>query len=338
MKLFLVGDFVSNSGPAIANKMLRKGLANRQVLYSDAKNKLTRILEIFVKTLMADCVCFCSYSKANYTGIRIARLLNKKVFYIMHGYRTFENKINKENISGDELRKINESEKYLFKNVDKVFCVSAKFMEFMKQTEPDYAHKFDYNNNGIDIARIEQNASLYSTHKKSNQIISIGGGMRQKNNLTICKAIDKLNQEKGLDLNYIVIGLPYTDKKEICSYEFVTYYEKLPYEQVLRILADSYLYIQNSCFETFGLAVIEALISNCNLLISNNIGAIGVIDTIESGDLIYDTADVDEIAGKIERIMHSGNVKRLQDGLDRGTLDYNQAGENLINKIIDTLK
>lgn len=333
----MLGDFVTDTGPGMANKMIRRGLVNnKNVVYSNGKNKITRIIEMFSKLLMSDCICLCSLSRANVIAIKLAKLLNKKTFYVMHGYSTYESQINHENIANDKLKRIHDLEKYIFQNVDKIFCVSEIFMKFMKNAEPDYADKFDYNYNGVDIEEIERIASVLKIQKKMNQIVSLGGGMRLKNNLVICQAINKLNQEKQLGLEYIVIGLPQTDKKQICSYEFVTYYDKLPHEKVLEILAESFLYIQNSNFETFGLAIIEAMATDCNLLISDNIGAIGVLKTIESSDLIFNTTDVDEIAEKIEILLANSNVRRLQQGLDRNEVGYAEAAELLFGKILDT--
>lgn len=331
MRVFFVGDFVKNTGPGVANKLIRKGLKNNSdMMYSDARHKVTRIFEMVYKTIKSDCVCFCSPSFANIIGIKIAKFFNKKSFYLMHGYLTYENKINETEL--DETKSQN-LEKYIFTNVEKVFCVSKKFMEFMKKAEPNFKDKFDYNHNGLDLYNIENNAQIYKKIKNDKQIVSIGGGMRRKNNLTVCRAIEKLNREKGLDLKFVVIGLPYTDKEQICSYSFVTYYDKIPHEKALKILAESYLYIQNSSFETFGLAVIEALASNCNLLISNNVGAAGVINTIENSDLILNTSDIDEIATKIENLLINGNASRLKQGINKQEVQFNEAARLLVSKI-----
>ncbi len=339
MKIFFVGDFKSNTGPAMANKAIRKGLLrNKNIFFSDASNKVTRVLEIVVKTLLSDGICFCSFSKANRFGIRVAKLFNKKTFYLMHGYSTLENRINNNNISEDQIMKINRYEKYIFRSVNRIFCVSEAFMNYMKDAEPEFKEKFDYNYNGLDLNKIKNSTEKYSANKNPRQIVSIGGGMKQKNNLAVCAAIDKLNKEKNMNLKYIVIGLPYTDKEKICSFDFVTYYDELPHEKVLEILAESYLYVQNSSFETFGLALIEALYANCNLLVSNKVGAIGVIKNITDTDLIFDQNNIEEIASKIEKILNSGNAKRLYNGVLENVIGLERAAESLVNKIIYFIK
>lgn len=334
MKIFFVGDFKTNTGPGVANKMLMKGLKdNKNIIYSESEKKIHRVFEMFYKIAISNCVCFCSPSKANLVGILFSKLFRKKSFYIMHGYLTYEEKINNINIDSKSLQKINKFEKSIFKNVDKIFCVSKKFMEFMKKAEPNYKDKFDYNYNGLDLDEIQNAVKKYGLVKKHSQIVSIGGGMPRKNNLTVCKAIAKLNRENNMGLKFIVVGLPYSDKDKICSFDFVTYYDTLPHEKVIEIMASSYLYIQNSSFETFGLAVIEGLVSNCNLLVSEKVGATGIIDTIRDDDIIYNTFDEIEIAAKIAKVMENSNFERLKKGINEDEVLYTKAASNLVDKI-----
>lgn len=332
MKVFFVGDFVTDTGAGMANKLLIKGLENENILYSKASNKVTRVFELIYKMLISDSVCFCNYSNVTFIGIKFANILNMKSYYLLHGYLTYEKKINYPSISEDELNKINFKEKKIFKNVHKIICVSKIFMEFMKEEEPDYQNKFDYIYNPVDIEKIKKISGNYSKQKNNKQIVSIGGGRKQKNIINICKAIDKLNREQKMDLRLIVIGLPLADKKKIISYNFVTYYDSLPHEEVIKILLESYIYIQNSDLETFGIAIIEALYCNCNLLISKNVGAIGVLETIEDRDLINDTQDIKEISDKIKAVISNNNADRLKKGLAVEKIQINNAGMSLLNK------
>lgn len=334
MKIFFVGDFKSNTGPAIANMQIKKGLSDiKDIEFSNANNLITRVLEIIVNAIKCEKICICSFSKINYIVIKLAKIFRKDVFYIMHGYPSYEDSIN--NITDKKKNnKLIKLEKYIIKNSKKVFCVSKKFMEFMIEKEPEYSYKFDYNYNGIDIDEITKKTSFYKSKKKKNQIVSIGGGMRRKNNLTICKAIDILNSGHGLDLKYIVIGLPYTKKNEICKYDFVEYYDHLSHDKVLQILAKSHLYVQNSIFETFGLAIVEALLSGCNILISNIVGVIDLINEIEEKNIIYDTNNADEIAEKIKFILENDNCNIGYRSIQVDTISYEVTSKMLYKKIL----
>lgn len=184
----------------------------------------------------------------------------------------------------------------MFQLADKIICVSEKFCEYMKSECPNLEEKIDFVNNGIEkIEEIE--------HKdKSNDIftiISVGGGVKLKNNLTVCKAI---NEIKDIKIKFIVIGKLGKDGEKIKKYDFVEYYENLPHEEVLRKMRESDLYIQNSYIETFGLSIFEAISQGCKILVTKNVGALSIIKKIKDDMLINDNNDVKEIEKKIKGI------------------------------------
>ena len=79
----------------------------------------------------------------------------------------------------------------------------------------------------------------------------------------------------------------------------------------------SNLYIQNSEFETFGLATMEALICGCNLLISQNVGAKAIINGLEANDLINDVDNIKEISNKIMHNLFNSNNNRLINSIKK---------------------
>lgn len=78
IKLFIVGDFKTNSGPANVNKQFLK-LNDKNIKYSLANYRISRILELFVKILRSDLVLFSGLSKANLLGLKICKILKKKM-------------------------------------------------------------------------------------------------------------------------------------------------------------------------------------------------------------------------------------------------------------------
>lgn len=320
-RVFMIGDFINNTGPAIVNKNFRKCLP-KNTLYSDSQNKLFRIIELFAKTLICDALCFCSFSKLNVIGIKLAKLVNKKTFYIMHGCIDLENRIN-----GNVSEEYSQCEEFILNSINKVFCVSEQLKNEM--SSKGYNTEFDYIYNGIDWDLIGSNNSK----RREMQIMSTGGGIPLKNNLIVCEAIKKLNIEKKLKLKYILAGKGCGNEPQILAYDFVEYHESLPYEKCMEKMAESKIYIQNSEYETFGLAVIEALANGCDLLVSSRVGAIGIIKDINKGDIIYNPKDVDEIAAKIENIIEKSNNKRLLSSIDRESTDIKYRAYELLEKI-----
>lgn len=342
MKIFFVGDFLTDTGPGVANKQLKKGMEDNHIkgiAFSKSLGKLGRINELFYNSILSDGIIFCGFSKINIVGIVLAKILKKKTYYIMHGYLGYEEEINSGSDNKRLIEKLYKFDRIMFSNVNKIICVSKLCCEFMIKKEYLFKEKFIYNYNGIDIKSIEkENKKNNCNCKQRNLIVSLGGGQKRKNNYTVCKAIEYLNQNKNYNIEYVVIGLPYTDKVKICHFNFVTYFDKMTYSEVLRVLSDCNIYIQNSVFETFCLALFEALFSGCNLLISNNIGSIDCFGNIESNDIIYDNFNFKEIAMKIERLLNKENKARLIAGIKIENIEYKTVAQKLYDIILEDLK
>lgn len=320
IKIFMVGDFKSNTGPANVNKNLKLYLPSN-TLYSMASNQIIRVFELIIKLLLCDAICFCSFSKLNVFGIKLSKFLGKNTFYLMHGYVKFEQEIH-DIINESKVK----SERYILDNVERVFCVSSMFCDYMKQF--DFKTKFDYVYNGINWDNITSKKGVQNKF----QIMSIGGGKSIKNNLVVCEAINKINKNLDEKIKYIVVGDSCGKKNEFLKYDFVEYYDKLSHEECLSKMAESNLYIQNSKFETFGLAIIEALANGCSLLVSNKIGALGILETMEC-DVISNEDDVLEIASKIQYILKNNNNERIMKSIDKEKTSINIRAKELVNKI-----
>ena len=73
----------------------------------------------------------------------------------------------------------------------------------------------------------------------------------------------------------------------------------LPHDQFLQELAGTQLFVLNSVFETFSVAVVEALACGCSVLVSEVAGITDLL-VLEETDIIHDPMDVEEIRGKME--------------------------------------
>lgn len=120
----------------------------------------------------------------------------------------------------------------------------------------------------------------------------------------------------------------------ILSFPFVKYFSKVPHSEMPLYYQRAKLFVQNSSFETFGLAPIEALVNGCDLLLSKETGAKSIIPTLESNDIIYDNQDVNEIASKIKRLLIDTNNQRLVNGIDKEETSVKFAA----NRMMEILK
>ena len=336
MHIFLLGDFNTNNGPGNANKKIREALQlNYEIEYSKEQGKIKRIYEMYKGIIRSDILVICSASQINYLAVRLAKKFHKKVLYLMHGYSSYERRIENPKLSGEELKKTYDYEVFIYSHADRILCVSMRCMNFMKRKLPIYAYKFDYIFNSIDVKKIDKICKKNTNKRNKNQILSVGGGMRRKNILTIAEAVAESREKKNL----VVVGKTLSDGEKIKAFNNVIWYENLEHEELFRVMTETQLYVQNSIFETFGLAVIEALYAGCSILVSNTTGCLDLFNELTEHDVIFDTNDRKEILKKIEYLLSYPNNERLMTNLKKEYLSREwQASrwKEIINSVDNT--
>lgn len=309
MKLFFCGDFASENGPGIANRNLMDGFcriqtSGDQFIFSTAKTKVKRIFELG-HIAGSEALILCSDSAINKFAIWFANLLHVKVVYLAHGLATVEESFYKENTRAEQ-----KYENFIFSHVDRIIALSKKLADLIKYKYPCYKDKVTYSYNSIPYQLIDKEYIL-KRDKSINRIISVGGARYQKCMVPICRAVEKLNAERKTNLECVIIGNSKDQIDEMTQFSSVTYIEKLSHEELLSLLQKGGIYVQNSLFETFGLAIVEALAGGCDLLVSSKCGVIDLFDGIRDEDIIRNNEDVDEIASKIENLLYKGNWEYL---------------------------
>lgn len=78
MHLFLLGDFVSSTGPGIANRQIKESLELKYNVNVLSNSKLDLLLNLYNQIKKNDVLIICSYSKVDYIAIKIAKILRKK--------------------------------------------------------------------------------------------------------------------------------------------------------------------------------------------------------------------------------------------------------------------
>ena len=85
------------------------------------------------------------------------------------------------------------------------------------------------------------------------------------------------------------------------------------HRQLLELMCESDLYVQTSIAESFGLAIVEAAASGCELLIPAVAGCVEVMPSLTQANLIRDVHDADEIVVKLENL-----ARKVRTGEIRG--------------------
>ena len=149
----------------------------------------------------------------------------------------------------------------------------------------------------------------------------------------ICEAVEKLRKEYDPEMYLTVIGDKGADSAEIGSYDFVDNRGIVTFEEGVALFKRAALFVQNSCFETFGLAPIEALVCGCPILCSRQVGALSLIKDLHDTDVIENYDDPDEIAEKIRITLGSSNAKRLIADLEWESNSWKARSRALTSKL-----
>ena len=316
MKFFLLGDFQSDNGPGNANKKILEAMNLRyKTCVSIAPNPISRILEMITGILKSQAVLICSKSQVNYSAIRLAKRFHKPVYYIMHGYASYEAQLNGTAVPGSrELKRLQDYDEFIFHHVDKIICVSQYAMEFMQKKHPQIKERFDFIYNAVSLPRPHRNEARYEK-----TILSIGAHMRRKQCLPVAKAIECL-REQGKDYRLVLVGDKTGEYEAIRHFDFVDWREPMPHEELLQLMAQCPVYIQNSTFDTFALAPVEALYEGASVILSDFIGCKTLFSTLKEEEIIHAPQDVDEIARTIDTVMQNGNHQRLLEGLNEACM------------------
>lgn len=308
MRIFLAGDSYSGTGPANVTKYYIANLPEG-TLYQKRRGKVARVPELIINTIRADVIVYSGHSKQNILGMKIAKRLKKPTAFIMHGCVEYENEINL--VPDDDMKEV---ERKTLELTDLILAVSAKFAGWLKEYYPMYKDKIDHVTNGIDTDLIHN--SRQRTEKERHMIFSIGGGMPRKKIKYICEAVKKLREEYDSKMTLCVIGDTGADSSKIDSYDFVDDRGLVTFDECVRLFDDAALFVQNSSFETFGLAPVEALVCGCPILCSRHVGALELIKDLRDSDVIEKYDDPDEIAQKIRINLENSNAKRLVADLE----------------------
>lgn len=333
MKVFVVGDYRTGTGPANVTKeyLLRFPKGTKRLIFT---SKALRAIEIILKMPGSDIVLLSGYSRQNLLALKWAKKLGKPGVYLMHGCVEHENAINEcvdEQMSRVERRTMELS--------TAILAVSSRFAGWLKTYYPEYSYKISTAVNGVDTGLLKDMLSgTRISRRDPHMILTIGGGMPRKKIKHICEAVLLLNKSGNGEYSLVVIGDSGKDDGAINSYPFVDNRGLVDAAATKRLYREASLFVQNSCFETFGLAPMEALMNGCSVLMSKEIGALELFNRVEDGDIIKNWYDDREIAAKIDRLMKRGNVTRLAEAFDKESSSWEARTTQLLQKLAEILK
>lgn len=329
--VYFAGDSYALTGPSIVNKYYRELLGHEFTFAKAEKNPVVRLLGAAKNVFTHKVLIISGASKYDYAVISLGKLLRKKVIYIMHGCMEAENVINRA-VRADETR----LERFYLNTADRILCVSEQFARWVRENYPKYREKVFPLTNGVDWEIIQD--VVVAEHRDPRSISIVGGGVPRKNVKSVCEAVDKINRSLGVNYELKVFGRDDLDTDAVKAYPFVRYFGKIERKRLFEEIAGTSLFIQNSIFDSFAMAPLEALLCGCSILCSKNVGALSLFKTAQDQDVIEDCFDSEEIKGKILYTLANPNHNRLLEGLDKEETSFANRAQQLKEYVNNLIK
>ncbi len=328
MKILFVGDIYKNTGPSNLNRAYHKYLCHRMI-FTYQRNKPLLLLELIFGVFRSSSIVVSGGGNSSFLAVKLAALLKKPIAYLMHGCYEYECEVNR--LAPDQ-QAIN-TEKIIMTKVDQIICVSERFSQWVGRRYPEFIEKLVFVNIGVEWEK-QKHTEKMTIPRNSMQIVTMGGGRPQKNNLIISQAVEMLNSDYRQAFQLFVLGRDGLDTEAMKQNHHTTVVGQVNSGEVKRYLKECGIFIQNSTLESFGIGVVEALREGCDILVSRNVGALSVINNTEDQDIINDFMDVKEVAEKILYLFRHGNNDRLLNSIDKEVTSMKVSADNLYDMIV----
>ena len=317
LKVYFHGDYRNATGPSNANRSILSS-ANENIFFSKSENKILKGIEYILKVIFCDATVFSGVDVYAKTGLWLIKKFKRKSVYLMHGCAEYEIEKNSLTIPQKNI----DAEKYILENVDLILCVSEVYSEWVKKYYPHLKNKISFVNSGLNPFQSE-NKKNCSERKYS--VAVAGGDLPQKNNIKVCSAVERINNES---INLNVYGKKTKDKNFFSGYTHTNFVGELEQQKFFSELENTKLFVVNSSVESFSLAAADALERGCSILLSKDSGIRSILK-LENTDIIYDNENEDEIAEKIRYLLENPNNERIKNAIDFEKVSWKKTAENL---------
>lgn len=252
---------------------------------------------------------------------------SKKIAWIHTDIKSFdEERINKE--------------RYYYKRIDSIVCVSNDALNSFKEVYPEYGNKVEVIYNLIDSSEIVKKAKEYIDYKfNKNTIIAVGRLIDEKRFDVLIKA-HKLLLDDGVENNLIILGEGFKrDNLNILiknlnveSTVKLLGFKRNPYSYIDR----SDIFVLSSDIEGFPLVVCEALCLGKAIVSTNCTGPVELLDNGEFG-LVCNKNNELELKENLKKLLLNTEIKEFYENksLERSKIFNIKNSMNTIYSIIN---
>jgi glycosyltransferase involved in cell wall biosynthesis len=272
-KILYIGDFKKLNGPSKVDVSLVENLNGEITTFQSTSRDLLKLIKLLLESKI---IHVSGISFIGFLAICLSKLFFKKSSYTMHGSLKFESKSK----YVAKYRLFYEKAILLF--VNRIFIVSKLMYCFI--------------DNYSDKAVIIPNGYHPKTHKKfqkePNLIVAIGGGRIEKGVLELAQCVKEINNNYDFNCRLVVFGEDGPTTDLIKTIDCVDYRGFRQYEEVQNELLNANIFASFSVFESFSLAIVEAIESGCKVLTSANVGVLDYVELTSTIEVVYTNEDI----------------------------------------------
>ncbi len=205
---------------------------------------------------------------------------------------------------------------WIYKKADIIVCPSKFSERLLLEHNPKLKTTVVSNGVPLKLFKLQNPAPFfkkYKLNKKDKQLLFVGRLHPEKNVETLIRAMPEILKHSKVHLN--VVGIGYQDEalkkltKELKINDNVTFYGKLPSEDLLLAYNACDIFILPSLAELEGMVVLEAMACAKPLLIANSKQSASV-DFIKGNGYLFETHNKEELAKKTISILNNDSLRK----------------------------
>ena len=290
MCILYIGDIIKHNGPSSVDIALLDEFNRNKIKVKFFQANSRNFFKLIIMILQSNVVHCSGVCFSGVVAFFISKVFFKKCTFTMHGFLKKEAEFR----YLTKVQLYNESILMLLAN--RIFPVSYSLASLVDK----YKYKITVIPNGID-----DNKKTELKNKDINLITCVGGGRIEKNHYEVFRVIEYLNKNLNLNIKVNLFGEHGPETKYFKQFDFLTDFGFSDKQHVISSLDESCIFIQNSKYEPFSLAIVDAIQSHCYVISSNNVGANYFIEESDGFSISLDEKDL------IDKIIYLININRF---------------------------
>lgn len=226
-------------------------------------------------------------------------------------------------------------ERFIYSRYNKIICISDATRISLSTwlDNKKLANRLIVIENGIILSNFRNNLKIIPIPNKNEILITmISRFVQSKDHATVIKAIPYLNN-KCIKIVFVGDG-PLLEEHKLLAKDLNVFDRCLFLgyrNDVANIINNSYIGIQSSNWEGFGLTAVEFMAAGCPIIASN---VEGLKQVVEGAGILFNKGDEKDLANKINRLLNDGKLyNKISQSCRERAISYDIV--NMTSKYLD---